>query len=119
MRRVLAPLLAAVAVAGCASRRSPLQVHAEEVVQIQRDRVGRCRPLGAVQGRHANGASVAENEHYATEDVRGKVARIGGNAYTVEGRDDRMWGSTVRAEAYLCPSWEPVPGLPPEDRERR
>lgn len=114
--RTLAPILAVVAAAGCATARPAAQAHAGEVVQLQPDRVKRCRYLGAVQGIHANGTSVAQNDGFAIEEVRGQVARMGGTAFAITGRDSNMWRSVVHANAYLCPSWEPVPGLAPSER---
>lgn len=111
--RMLAPMLAAVAAAGCASPRPATQLRADEVVQIQPNRVARCRHLGAVQGAHANGGSVAQNEFFAIEDARVQVAKMGGNAFAVPHRTSNPWRSVVQADAYLCPSWEPVPGLAP------
>ena len=105
--------LAVLAAAGCASHRVPFEVPADEVVEIQANRVARCRALGAVRGWNANGASVAENARRALEDVRHKVAHLGGNAFVVTRRTDQVWRSVVDADAYLCPSWEPVPGLAP------
>ena len=113
--RTLAPLLAAVALSGCASVR-PVPPAPPDVVQIQPDRVARCRSLGAVQGAHANGASVSENEDAAIEDVRGQASRMGGNAFVITHRTSGVWRSVVQADAYLCPSWEPVPGLAPQER---
>ena len=111
--RTLAPILAAAfATVGCASVR-PVPQARPDVVQIQPDRVARCRHLGAIRGAHANGASVAENEDAAIEDARGQAASMGGNAFVVTQRTSSMWWSVVQADAYLCPSWEPVPGLEP------
>ena len=105
-------VLAAVC-AGCAPARPALRVPVEEVVQVQPDRVARCRSLGALRAAHANGASVAENEDAAIADVRAQVARMGGNAFAITHRASGVWRSVVEADAYLCPSWEPVPGLAP------
>ncbi len=83
------------------------------MLQLEPDRTARCRLLGDVEGSHANAGSVAENELQAIETVRGRAARMGGNAFVVTHRTSSMWRSVVQADAYLCPSWEPVPGLQP------
>jgi hypothetical protein len=66
-----------------------------------------------VEASHANAGSVALNDLEALETVRARVAKLGGNAFLVSRRDSGMWRSVIQADAYLCPSWEPVPGLPP------
>jgi hypothetical protein len=66
-----------------------------------------------VEGSHANAGSVALNDQEAIETIRARVAKQGGNAFLVTHRDSGMWRSVIQAEAYRCPSWEPVPGLPP------
>ncbi len=73
----------------------------------------RCRPLGTVEGTGANGPSAADNDLAATNDARNRAAKLGANALVVTQRTSNMWRSAVRGDAYACPEWEPVPGLPP------
>ena len=114
--RVLTTILAAAALAGCAAVRPVPQARGEEdVVQLQPERTKRCRSLGSIEGTHANGTSVAENEGFAIDALRAEVARLGGNAFTITQRTSTMWRSVVQADAYVCPSWEPVPGLAPKE----
>ncbi len=108
--RITATMLAAVAAVGCASHRAQAP---PPVVQIRPEQSARCTRVGAVEGSHANGVSVAENEELAIEEIRRRVAKLGGNAFAITRRTSSMWRSVVQADAYLCPSWEPVPGLPP------
>ena len=112
----LLPALVALAL-GCASAPrppgSPPPSQAAQAVELQPDGAARCRLLAAVEGAHANGASVVENEETALQEVRARVAKLGGNAFVVTSRSSGVWRSVVHADAYLCPSWEPVPGLPP------
>lgn len=109
--RLSAALL--VAVAGCAAA-APVRQPPADVVQIRADRAERCKLVGPVEGSHANGGSVAENEWFAVEDARGRAAKEGANAIVVRNRASSMWRTVVKADAYLCPSWEPVPGLAPQ-----
>jgi hypothetical protein len=115
--RIVTPLVALVAVLGCASPPrppgSPPPSQASQVVELPRDRTARCRLLAAVEGAHANGANVAENEETALLEVRAGVAKLGGNAFVVTKRTSGVWRSVVQADAFLCPTWEPVPGLAP------
>ena len=83
------------------------------VRDIQPEASSRCRYLGAVEGLQGNGTTSDENEAGATNDVKNRVAGLGGNAFVVRERTRSMWGVIIRADAYLCPSWEPVHGLPP------
>jgi hypothetical protein len=103
-------ILAAIGVAGCASQ---LTQAGARVRQVQPESVTRCQQLGAVSGSHANAASVSDNELAALDDVRNRVAALGGNAFAVTSRTSSMWRAVVQADAYLCPDWDPVPGLPP------
>jgi radical SAM superfamily enzyme with C-terminal helix-hairpin-helix motif len=84
-----------------------------EIREVRADAVSRCRLLGPVEASHANAGSVALNELEALETARSRVAKLGGNAFLVTRRDSGMWRTVIQADAYLCPSWEPVPGLPP------
>ena len=108
--RTVAATLGALVVLGCTAQltRAGSQVH-----RIQPDAATRCRFLGAVAGSHANGASVTDNELGATNELRNRVAQMGGNAFVLTHTNSNMWRSVAQADAYLCPSWEPVPGLPP------
>jgi hypothetical protein len=99
------PILAALAVAGCASQEAqvrPQVAPPSQVSEIPADRTAPCRLLGSVEGAHANSGSVAENEADAIEDIRRQVARMGGNAFVVTQRSSGMWRSVVRADAYVC-----------------
>jgi hypothetical protein len=112
MRSRIAALIAILAAAGCAT--APLTQGGARVRAVLPDQTSRCRLLGPVEGSHANGASVQENEAFATDDVRNQVAKLGGNAFAVTRRTSSMWRSVVAADAYQCPDWEPVPGLAPQ-----
>ncbi len=106
-------LLAAVALTGCTSQ---LTRAGAPVTQVRPEATTRCRLLAAVEGSGANGASVSENERSAMNDVRNRVGSLGGNAFEVAHLESTMWRTTVKARAYLCPQWEPVPGLAPTPR---
>ena len=109
-------LAAALALAaGCATAGPPAAPPppTPEVRELRSDAISPCLLLGPVEGSHANAGSVALNDLEALETVRARVAKLGGNAFVVRKRTTGMWRSVVHADAYLCPSWEPVPGLPP------
>ena len=111
-RHLAAAALAAVA--GCATPGPTVAPPpAPEIRELRADAVSRCRLLGPVEASHANAGSVALNDLEAVETVRSRVAKLGGNAFLVTRRDSGMWRTVIQADAYLCPSWEPVPGLPP------
>jgi len=115
-RRALDLAAAALAVvAGCATPGPTVAPPPPpaEIREIRADAVSRCRLLGPVEASHANAGSVALNDLEAVETVRSRVAKLGGNAFLVNRRDSGMWRTVIQADAYLCPSWEPVPGLPP------
>jgi hypothetical protein len=98
---------------GSACVSAPLALAAARVRRIQPEATLRCTLLGSVEGAHANGLSVADNEAGALDQIRGRVAALGGNSFAVTNVSSGMWRSVVQADAYVCPDWEPVPGLPP------
>lgn len=102
--------LLAVTLAGCTTQLTQAGL---QVRSVPPDRTARCLLLGPVEGSRANGASASDNERDATNDVRNRVAKLGGNAFAVTRRDSNPWRSLVQADAYRCPEWEPVPGLAP------
>jgi hypothetical protein len=110
----LAAAAALALVAGCATPGPTVAPAPEPAVrELRPEALSRCQLLGPVEATHANAGSVALNDLEAIETVRGRVARLGGNAFLVTDRDSGMWRSVIRADAYRCPSWEPVPGLAP------
>ncbi len=104
--------VALVAIA-CAACTAQLTEGGARVRTVPPEAAPRCRALGTVEGTGANGATAADNELAATNDARNRAAKLGANALVVTQRTSSMWRSTVRAEAYACPQWEPVPGLAP------
>lgn len=103
-------ILLALAAAGCTSQ---LTREGSTVRSVRSEQTARCTRIGAVEGTGANGPSATDNELAATNDVRNRVAKLGGNAFAVTTRDTGVWRSVVQADAYRCPQWEPVPGLAP------
>lgn len=110
MKRLVATSLLALAAAGCTSQ---LTQAGAQVRPVQPEGLSRCELLAPVEGLGANGPSTAENELAATNDVRNRVAKLGGNAYAIRQRAVSTWRTVVQADAYRCPSWEPVRGLAP------
>ncbi len=104
--------LALVAIA-CAACTVQLTEGGARVRTVAPEAAPRCRALGTVEGTGANGASAADNELAATNDARNRAAKLGANALVITQRTSGMWRSSVRADAYACPQWEPVPGLSP------
>ncbi len=104
--------IALVAVA-CAACTVQLTEGGARVRNLPPESAPRCRALGTVEGMGANGASAADNDLAATNDARNAAAKLGANALVVTQRTSSMWRSSVRADAYACPVWEPVPGLSP------
>ena len=103
----------ALVAAACAACTAQLTQSGARVRTIPPEAAPRCRALGTVEGTGRNGASAADNEFLATNDARNRAAELGANALVVTQRSSTMWRTSVRADAYACPSWEPVPGLPP------
>lgn len=110
MRRPAAAAVLALAVTGCPAQ---LTQAGREVRPVEPAAVSRCTRLGVVEGTAGNGSSTAENERTATDRVRNQVAKLGGNAYAITGRDANAFRTVVHADAYRCPRWEPVKGLAP------
>ncbi|HEX9049860.1 MAG TPA: DUF4156 domain-containing protein [Anaeromyxobacter sp.] len=106
----IAAALVAIAGAACTAQ---LTEGGARVRTMPPESAPRCRALGTVEGTGANGASAADNDLAASNDARNRAAKLGANAVVVTQRTSSMWRSSVRAEAYACPQWEPVPGLPP------
>lgn len=100
----------ALAATGCPTA---LTAAGREVRPVEASAVSRCTRLGAVVGRGGNGPSTGENERVATDQLRNRVAELGGNAYAVTSRDYDALHTVVHADAYRCPQWEPVRGLAP------
>lgn len=109
MRR---PILSLVLLAGTACT-AQLTEAGGHVRSVAAETVGRCTRLAPVSGLGANGPSTAENEASATNDLRNQVAKLGGNAFCVTGREVGAFRTVVHADALRCPEWEPVRGLPP------
>lgn len=110
MRGVLLTLLW-ISAAGCSSHLA--QAGPADVRPVEGAAISRCRRVGAVEGMGGNQPSTAENERAATDEVRRKVAKLGGNAYAISRRDAGLWHTVVEADAYICPQWQPVRGLAP------
>lgn len=97
----------------CAGYTVQLTDGGARVRTIPSESASRCRALGTVEGMGANGASAAENDLAATSDARNRAAKLGANALVITHRTSGMWRTSVRANAYACPEWEPAPGLLP------
>ena len=104
--------VALVAIA-CAACTAQLTEGGARVRTVPPEAAPRCRALGTVEGTGANGASAADNDYAATNDARNRAATLGANALVVTSRTSNLWRGSVRADAYACPQWEPVPGLAP------
>lgn len=103
-------VVVALAATGCPAE---LTAAGREVRLVEASGVSRCTRVGAVVGRGGNGPSTGDNERVATDQIRNRVAKLGGNAYAVTSREYDALHTVVRADAYRCPQWEPVRGLAP------
>jgi hypothetical protein len=108
--RAASVILVALVAAGCSA---PLSQAGREVRVMTSDAMSRCTRVGSVAGTGANGGSTAENERNATDEARNRAAELGGNAIAITSREVTPLFTKVRAEAYRCPTWDPVPGLAP------
>ncbi len=97
----------------CAAYTVQLTEGGARVRTVPPESAPRCRALGTVEGTGANGVTAADNDLAATNAARNRAAKLGANALVVTQRTSNMWRSSVRADAYACPQWEPVPGLSP------
>lgn len=62
-----------------------------------------CSFLGPVSGAEYMGMSISDDAESALNQVRNKVAEMGGNSYVINGSSTTYEGSIYQADAYLCP----------------
>jgi hypothetical protein len=88
------------------------------VRQITHNEVAACRFLGVVDGSSSLGNTIGDNQRGALNEVRNKVAELGGNAFLLRHGFSEVYGTAVQAEAYLCPDTLPLPREAPAKIER-
>lgn len=88
------------AVAGCTTE---LSQEATKVRRIPASIESGCQFLGPVSGAEYWGMSIADDAESALNQVRNKVAEMGGNAYVINGSSSTYEGSIYQADAYRCP----------------
>lgn len=94
----IAPL---VAVAACTTE---LTEEAMKVRRIPAAIESGCQFLGPVSGSESLGMTIAEDAESSMNQVRNKVAELGGNAFVLTGSNSSYYdGSFVQADAYRCP----------------
>lgn len=99
MRQIIV-YLAIIAVAGCSTE---LTSQAQFVRQIPAETKSKCKFLGPVSGMELFGLSTAHDATSALNKVRNEVANRGGNAFVQNSITSNSDGTSVQADAYLCP----------------
>jgi hypothetical protein len=99
MNRILI-VVTALTFTGCIA---PLTEAGSRVRRVQPDWSTRCEFLGVVEGTWGDGGSIADDQLGAMNDLRNKVAVMGGNAYSITQEASSMMRTVVQADAYSCP----------------
>jgi hypothetical protein len=92
--------LAVLVVAGCSTE---LTSQAQFVRQIPAETKSKCKFLGPVSAMELFGLSTAHDATSALNKVRNEVANRGGNAFVQNSLTSNPDGTSVQADAYLCP----------------
>ena len=108
-------LASAVALNGCVTR---MTAGGAMVREITRSEIALCKFLGVVDGSSSLGNTIGDNQRGALNEVRNKVAGLGGNAFLMLHGFSEVYGTAVQAEAYLCPETLPPPQDAPAKIEK-
>lgn len=100
MRTCACIVVVALVLTGCATNLSQLGA---TVRQIQPDWATRCRFLGVVEASEGRGWDVQDDQRGALNQIRNKVATLGGNAYALSERSSSGIRTFVQVDAYSCP----------------
>lgn len=100
MRKLVVLALAA-ALSGCAAKLTPAGARVREVVGADRIRSS-CEFLGIIDATERNGWDLADDRRGAMNQIRNRVAEMGGDAFLLVGSDVGDFGANAQAEAYNC-----------------
>jgi hypothetical protein len=95
---------------GCATQ---MTAEGAQVRQITPAETQYCRFVSLVEGANYLGNTMDHDRAGALNEVRNKVAALGGNAFVIAGGGSAPIGTFVQAEAYACPDSR-VPVSAPE-----
>lgn len=99
MKWLAAAVVAMTLAAGCSAT---LGGASGRIRQIEADTAAKCRYLGVVQSVDRTGWSMSDDQLGAMNEIRRRVAALGGNAYVVTHGKSYSTGSVVQADAYRC-----------------
>ena len=100
VRWMAAAALAMTLLAGCAGS---FGGRSARIREVQEGEAARCKYLGVVESSERSGWNMSDDQLGAMNNVRKRVAAMGGNAYTIAHGEPATSGVVVRADVYRCP----------------
>ena len=98
-KNIVVSLLAASMLAGCATSINP---DGALVREVSPDKIPSCRFVGYVTATEAFGWDIHDDRRGALNQIRNKVAELGGNYYLLTNDSSHVVAS-FEASAYRCP----------------
>lgn len=99
--RGLALVAVALTLAGCAAKLTPAGARVREVAGADRVRSS-CEFLGIIDAVERSGWDLADDRRGAMNQIRNRVAEMGGDAFLLVGSGVDLMGANAQAEAYSC-----------------
>lgn len=101
MKNFLTISLIIITLIGC-SQITQLTQHGRLVRTIHPDWTIKCKFLGVIDAAEYNGWTVVENKKGVLNQIRNKVADLGGDAFIISQNTSDSFGSYIQAEVYVC-----------------